>query len=67
MSKRNLKKKEYTELPCYIINIKIHSEKENKQELYSKIFHQIFSLKDFFVNLGNKKGLLKEVRKNRIS
>lgn len=64
MSKRNLKKKEYTELPCYIINIKIHSEKENKQELYSEIFHQIFSLKDFFVNLGNKKGLhLKKLEK----
>ena len=57
MSEITLKKKEYSELPCYIINIKIHSDNENKQKLYSSVFNQIYNLKEFSVKIGNKNGL----------
>lgn len=57
MNEIKLKKKEYSELPCYIINIKIHSDHKNKQELYSSVFNQIYRLKEFSIKIGNKNGL----------
>lgn len=52
-----LQKKEFTELPSYIINVKIHSDNKDKQELYSSIFRQIYNFSDFSVKIGNKNGL----------
>lgn len=57
MTERKLKKKEFTDVQCYIINVKIHSDEKDKQNLYSSIFTQIFNLKDFFVKIGSKNGL----------
>lgn len=68
MSEKKFKKKEYTEVKCFIINIKIHSEEEDKQALYSSIFNQIFTLKDFSVKIGHKNGLeLKRIDKMSLS
>ncbi|HAY3534873.1 hypothetical protein BAY06_07205 [Elizabethkingia anophelis] len=61
MTERKLKKKEFTEVASYIINLKIHSEETDKQKLYSSIFEQVYNLREFFVRIGNKNGL--DIRK----
>lgn len=68
MSEKKIRKKDYTDEQFYIINIKIHSEDENKQDLYSSTFNQIYNFKDFFVKIGNKNGLvLKKIDKLQLS
>lgn len=65
---RNFTKKDYIEQDYYILNIKIHSDEGNKQELYSNMIIQIFNFTDFYVKIGNKLGLdLKKCNKTPIN
>lgn len=57
-------KKDFTEQQFNIINIKIHSDDEDKQKLYSEMLTQIFNFTDYYAKIGNKNGLvLKKIKK----
>ncbi|UQA76721.1 DUF4747 family protein [Sphingobacterium siyangense] len=68
MNNTLFKKKEYDELKCYIINLKIHSDEVDKEKLYSDLIEQVFNLNGFYVKIGTKFGLdLKKLDKLNLS
>jgi len=63
-----LTKKNYSEETFYCISIKIHSDQENKQDLYSDIFRRIYNLENFNARIGGKNGLsLKKLDEFKLS